>query len=242
MSVFHVFLAALASLMIGLSKTAVPGMALLFVPLFAQVFGPKPSVGIVLPLLIVGDIFAVYHFKRMAEWSHLLRLMPYVLIGMLPGIYFLNTIGSGVFKPFLGFLILAMLVLDYLRRRYNWTHIPHQWWFIAGTGFLAGFTTYIANMAGSVMALYLLSHDMPKRAFIGTTAWFFCMVNLIKFVLFRSQGMITSSTVKFNLYMAPFVIAGALLGVWLFPKIPQKLFNRLVLGLSAAAALHLIFF
>ena len=107
-------------------------------------------------------------------------------------------------------------------------------------GFLAGATTMMANAAGPVMTLYLLSMKMPKQKFIGTAAWFFFIVNWIKLPLMATEDMVTIDTIKINLIAFPAVVGGALAGIWLFKRIPQRLFNILALVLAAAAAIKLL--
>ena len=58
--------------------------------------------------------------------------------------------------------------------------VPDYWWFAAFLGFFGGFSTMVANAAGPIMALYLLSMRLPKNVFIGTGAWFFFIINLLK--------------------------------------------------------------
>ena len=230
---------AAAALMIGFTKTGLPGVSMLVVPLMATTFDARASVGIVLPLLIVGDVFAVSFYKRHAQWEHLRGLFFWVILGMIPAYFLLDGIGKSL-GPILGCLVLALLGLDYLRVKKGWEDMPHRWWFVAGVGFMAGFCTTIGNVAGPVMAIYLISRGLPKREFMGTAAWYFLCVNLIKVPVFASLDMITWDSLRIDLFAAPAVVVGALIGYVALPKIPQKVFNTAVLGLAAIAALNLV--
>jgi uncharacterized protein len=236
----HLILALFATSLIGFSKTGIPGLAMLFVPILAFVFGAKQSVGVLTPMLIMGDVFAVTFYRRHAQWSHLWGLFPFVFAGMIPGFFFLKYANNAMLKPTIGAIVLALLTLELLRARLGWKDAPHTWWFAAVMGFLAGFTTFVGNAAGPIMSLYLLSRGLPKEQFMGTGAWYFMIVNCTKIPFYRILGITTAGSLAFNLKAAPVIVVSALLGYWLLPRIPQGVFNKLVLFLSAGAAAYLI--
>ena len=231
-----------AALLVGLSKTGLPGVAIPAILLMTEAFSgnEKLSVGALLPVLLVGDLLAVRFYREHAEWKRLWRLFPYVAAGVLPGVAVLLMVADEQFKLILGWMVLALLLLDWCRQRFGWTGMPGQWWFAAGTGLLAGFGTTVGNAAGPVMTIYLVSQGLPKERFMGTWAWFFLIVNLGKVPIYATLGMITADTLAFDLIVIPMVVVGALLGRGAFEIIPQKLFNALVLILAALAALRMV--
>lgn len=245
-------LAFVAAFLVGFSKTGVVGLGVLIVPIMAGVFGAKPSVGVLLPMLIFADIFAVVYYRRHAQWGLLLRLLPWVLPGIVVGFFTLRAVTSEQLAPMLGILVLALITLNYFKeRRGKWLeeHLPKQWWFSALMGFLAGFTTTVGNAAGPIMIIYLLSMGLRKREFMGTGAWYYLIVNTLKIPVFAmvplpddpSRGLINASSLMFNLQAAPLIAAGALTGILVFNALPQKWFKRVVLGLALVAALRLTF-
>jgi hypothetical protein len=231
-----------AALLVGLSKTGIPGVGIPAIVFMTEAFSgsEKLSVGALLPVLLVGDAFAVGFYRRHAEWPRLWRLFPYVLAGMVPAVAVLLLVDDAHFKLVLGWIVLALLTLELGRQRFGWTTVPGRWWFVAGAGLLAGFGTTVGNAAGPVMGVYLISRGLSKEGFMGTWAWFFLIVNLVKVPIFAWLGMITPSTLAFDLVVFPTVVVGALLGKRLFRVIPQKLFNALVLILAALAALRMV--
>jgi uncharacterized membrane protein YfcA len=232
---------AAAALLVGLTKTAMPGLGMLIVVLMAMAFdNAKLSVGALLPLLICGDLFAVGYYRRHAQWKRIWPLLPWVALGMGLAALFLRWIPNHAFRPFLGGLVLALIVLDLLRRRMSWSRMPGHPAFGASIGVLAGFATTIGNAAGSIMIIYLLSHGLDKQRFIGTLAWYFLIVNAAKVPLFAALGMITPQTLLFDVFVIAFVASAALAGARLLPRIPQRVFNTAVLLLAAAAALKLL--
>ena len=118
--------------------------------------------------------------------------------------------------------------------------MPHRWWFTAATGLLAGFATLVANAAMPVMSIYLISQDFDKRQFIGTAAWFFLILNAGKVLPYCAMGMLTPSMLPHAATLAPVVILGALLGVYVLARIPQRFFNTLALALAGIAAVRLV--
>ncbi len=237
-----VFLAVAAASLMGFSKTALPAASILAVALMAAAFpdNAELSVGAMLPVLLVGDVFAVAWFRRHAQWDRLWGLFPYVVLGMAPAYFVLAWLEGNELRPVLGGLVLALAGLEAARRRFGWTTLPGRWWFTASAGVLAGFGTTVANAGGPVMNLYLLSRQSRKEEFIGTCAWFFFLLNLTKIVPFWSQGMLTRQTVPLGLWLSPAVLAGGLAGVWLLPRIAQQWFNTLIWALTAATAVWLI--
>jgi uncharacterized protein len=238
-------LAGTGALMIGFAKTGVPGTGILVVPIMALVFGARESVGIVTPMLIVGDIFAVAYYRRHAQWPQLWRLVPWIIPGIVVGcavwLALDNEEGAKMFAPLVGWIVMVMLLLDLLRKRMGWDNIPHQTWFTAATGVTGGATTYLANAAGPIMNLYFLSFGLPKQQFIGTAAWYFMIVNASKIPFYLYLGIVNRDSIGVNLAMAPLIAVGAVVGIVVFHHIPQKLFNSLVLVLAGVAALKLIF-
>jgi uncharacterized membrane protein YfcA len=231
-----------ASLLVGLSKTGIPGVAIPAIVCMTEAFSgnEKLSVGALLPILLVGDVFAVGFYRKHAEWKRLWGLFPYVAAGMAPGVLVLLWIDDEQFKLVLGWLILGLLALEAVRQRLGWEGLPGRWWFVAAAGLLAGFGTTVGNAAGPVMTIYLIGRGLPKERFMGTWAWFFLIVNLAKVPLFLALGMITPGTLGFDAVMVPTVVVGALVGKRLFLVIPQKVFNSLVLVLAAVAALRMV--
>lgn len=231
-----------AALLVGLSKTGVPGVAIPAVLLMTEAFSAseKTSVGALLPLLLVGDVFAVGYYRHHAQWKRLWRLLPYVGAGMVPGALVLAFVDDRQFKLVLGWMVLALLILEVCRQRFGWTEMAGRWWFVAGMGLLAGFGTTAGNTAGPAMTVYLISRGLPKEQFMGTWAWFFLVVNLAKAPVFVGLRMITPATLAFDAVVVAAVVVGALIGRRLFAIIPQKLFNWLVLVLAGVAALRLV--
>jgi len=235
-------LTALSGSIVGLSKTGLPGLGLIFVPLMALAFGAKVSTGVLLPMLSMGDVFAVSWYRRHADTKQLVRLLPPALVGLAAGVTVGATMPDLQFKKMLGVIVLVLLALMIWQElRKNKESVPTGWWFPVVAGLAAGFTTMVGNAAGPVMSLYLLAMRLPKNAFIGTSAWFFLIINLTKIplqILFWKNITLASFTI--DLLVLPAIALGAFVGLKITGKIPEKAFKILVLtmtGVSAAALL-----
>jgi uncharacterized membrane protein YfcA len=236
-------LAAAGAILIGMSKAGLAGLGVFAVAIFAMLFPQGfASSGIVLPMLICADIVAVSAYRRHAVWSHLWKLMPWVVVGILAGcglMWWLRE-HTALARRLIGATVLVMVTLHLLRRRAD-ANVPHTWWFAALTGFFAGVTTMMANAAGPVLVLYMLAVGLPKMEFIGTGAWFFLIVNLLKVPFSRGLSLITPETIHLNLTLAPVVIGGVFLGRVIVARVNQSAFESVVLALSAMAGARLLF-
>jgi uncharacterized membrane protein YfcA len=234
-------LLALCGLLVGMAKTGLSGVGLMVVPILANAFGGRPSVGLLLPMLILADVFAVTWYNRHAEWKHVLRLLPWALAGILVATLVGKSISDQTFNRLLAALVIGGIVLLVWRDlRSDKFHVPESRWFAAGLGLLGGFSTMIGNAAGPVMALYLLSMRLPKNVYIGTGAWFFFIVNLSKVPLHVwSWKTITLSSFLLDLLLIPAIAAGAFLGIWLVRLLPEKIFRIIVIVTTLLSALLL---
>lgn len=233
---------ALCSLLIGISKTGISGVGLMVVPILANAFGGRPSVGLLLPILIFADVFAVSHYNRHAEWKHVLRLIPWAIVGILLATWVGTYLSDSTFNILLAIMVIAgIAIILWQDLRKSAVKVPDHWSFAALLGLAGGFSTMMGNAAGPVMALYLLSMHLPKNTFIATGAWFFFMVNLSKVPLhIWSWKTITLESFTLNLLMIPAIALGAFLGIWLVKRIPEKYYRLLVIATTLLAAFLLI--
>lgn len=232
---------AAGAFFIGLSKTGVPGLGTLAILIVAYVIPAKASTGLILPMLIVGDVFAVAYYRRHAVWRHILRLSPFAAVGIIFGTYFLGKVNDRQLRLIIGSVVLILLAINWWRNRKGDLPIPTGWWFPAVMGLLAGVVTMMANAAGPIMMIYLLAMRLPKDAFIGTGAWYFMLLNLYKVPFSAGIGLINPGSIRINLMLAPMIVVGALIGILVAKRIPEKTFNGVVQWLAAFGAVKLMF-
>lgn len=246
-------LAGIAAFIMGVSKTCLPGAGTLGVPLLAIAVGGRQSVGVMLPLLVCGDLFALAWYRRHARWDLLLGLAKWVLIGVALGgltLYWSGKSGSAtnLSNLIIGGLVLVMLGVHLGRQRWGDLLVPSRPLFRRATGAAAGFATTVSNAAGPVTSLYLASAQIGRNEFLGTSAWFYFVFNLTKVPLFFALGMaepqaplINSHSLILDLWLLPAMVLGAVGGRWLLKAISERLFEDLVLWLAAIASCKLVY-
>ncbi len=235
-------LAVAGALCAGISKAGFNGIGLVSVIGFASIFGARDSTGIVLPLLIAADIGAVTIFKQHARWDYIRKTLPLAVVGIVIGTFIMMRLDNATFRPLLGGVILVLVAMQLVRLRWPTAFgtVPHTRVVAWLLGLLAGITTMIANAAGPVVALYYVAVELPKLEVVGTLAWFFFIVNLIKVPFSIWVGVIHGSSLLLDLILVPAVIAGLLGGRWLITRISQRAFDGVLLAFAAIAAARLI--
>jgi uncharacterized protein len=228
-------IAAISAWSIGVAKTGVPGVGVMAVPLFVLAVGDaRVSAAALLPILIVADLFGVAFYRRFASAEHILQLIPWVLAGLATGALVLGQ-PERTLRLLVGVILVIMLLLQFLRMKEIHLLPEGSRRLAAIYGFSAGFSTMVANAAGPVMGLYLLSRRLPREVFVGTGTWFFFFVNLAKAPVFAWHELFSQRTLLFDVFLLPAVVSGALSGRWLMQRIPQKTFEQIVLGLAVLA-------
>jgi uncharacterized membrane protein YfcA len=242
MSIGEWILAVVAALGVGIGKAGLSGMGMFHVLVFAFLFGARASTGVVLPLLLVGDVAAVRTFHEHARWDYVRRMLPPACLGVVLAAWVMRDLDETLYRPVIGWVTLILSILQLARMyRPDWFgNVPHAWWFAWTMGILAGAATMLANAAGPVFAVYLIAVGLPKMEFVGTSAWFFFIINLFKVPFSIALGLIRGPTLMLNLILAPAVLAGVLTGRWLLERIPQRLFEHMLLAFAVLAALRLI--
>lgn len=235
---------AVAALLIGLSRGGVAGLGILVAAVAANCIPAKAATGFVLPLLIVGDLVALKMFRGHFDRSHLLRLFPWTIAGLLIGWFTMGRIDDTQARMLIGALIVAMVAghVDSKRRgREAGDEMrPAPTWLAPLAGLLAGFTTLVANAAGPVMIVYLLAMRVPKLQFLGTSARFFLLLNLVKIPFMVQLGLVDGSSLASNALLVPLVLLGALIGRWLVHRIDQRRFELIAVVLTFVAGVKLL--
>lgn len=231
----------LTAFLVGFSKTGVGGVLMLVIPVLASAFGGKDSTGVLLPILLVGDVFAVWSYRKSIDGKKALAPLPWALIGLFIGAVVGRVIDDQVFVILIGVIILFCLgVLLYTEKMGKNAGLPTGTWFYVTAGILSGFATMIGNAAGPIFSVYLLALGLQKNDFMGTTALFFFIINSIKVPIqvFAWHNVDLQSFILAAV-MLPMVALGAALGLFVIKKINEKIFRYLIIGMTALSALRL---
>lgn len=239
-SVGNWMLILLAAFIIGLSKAGLKGIDMLNVTLMALVFGGKASTGIVLPLLCIADIGAVMYYHRHAQWKHFWKLLPWMAIGILIGVYTGKDLNEAVFRKTMALIIIITAMIMVIMELRKPDKIPIHKLFVAGTGLVSGFTTMLGNLAGAFSNIYFLAMRLPKNDFIGTAAWVFLVINLFKLpfqVWYWKNIAITS--LQTDLLLLPALVLGFWAGLKIVARIKDDSYRKVVIVLTLIGAIFI---
>jgi len=239
---YSFLVAVLSAFLLGIAKAGVKGIAALIVTGFAIVYGAKESTGILMPLLVCGDIFAVLYYKRYVKWIYILKLIPWMIFGVLIGVVIGNNISEKFFQYGMALIIIFSVSIMYYWDSKKNNKIPNNFIFAPSIGVLAGFSTMIGNLAGAFSNIYFLAMRLPKNEFIGTSAWLFFIINVFKipFHIFFWET-ITLKSLIISSKLVPFVIIGLLIGVFVVKKIKNENYRKLILILTAIGGIGILF-
>jgi uncharacterized membrane protein YfcA len=218
------------------------GTATLNVVLMAKIFGAKPSVGLVLPLLIVADFLGFLINRKGGSWRQILPMVPPAIAGVVLGWWLLDRIDNNMARVTIGWTILALLGFNLVlrRKRAELLELTRHRTFSWGMGFLSGTVTMLANAAGPVMTVFLLSQRLEKKEHLGVFCRFFLFINLFKLPFSQSAGIITGPSLLTNLVLLPGVLLGVFLGWQILKRIQQDAFEGILAWLTGFAAVWLI--
>lgn len=222
--------AGLAAFLLGLSKGGVPMIALLSVPLMSLFMDPALAAGLLLPLYIVADCYAVYLFRKAFSVRNLKILLPGAVAGIAAGFFSVSFVPSDAIKLLVAAIGFSYL-LDALRSRLAKHEVPAKpadvprgvFW-----GFLAGLTSYISHAGGPPFQAYVLPQRLDKMVYLGTTTIFFTVVNLLKLPPYLLAGQVTWDSVSQAAWLAPLALAGAWSGAAISRALPQRIFFLIV--------------
>lgn len=230
-------------MLIGIAKTALPGAATLAVATFAAVLPARESTAALLVLLLVGDLIAIWTYRRGADWGTLKRLVPAVLVGLVLGAIFLAWADDVVMRRTIGVILLVLTALTLLLMRRGTLSSDDALTNPKVRGFygaLGGFTTMAANSGGPVMTLYFLAARFNVLQFLATQAWFFFLVNVSKLPFSIGLGLLHANMLPMLAILAPIVILGAFIGRRIVSRMDKKLFDRIVIVLTILSSLYLL--
>jgi len=242
LSLIDIITIAAAAFILGLSKSGIKGISIIIVALMVLVFEAKASTGILLPMLIVGDIFAVIYYNRHAQWKYLIRLMPFMMAGVVIGTLVGDKMPEYAFRKSMAVVIFISVIMMFWWDRRKSKNVPQHISFAGIMGLTAGFTTMVGNLAGSFANIFFLAMRLPKDAFIGTTAWLFLMINLFKvpFHIF-SWGTINWQTIQVSMAFIPAIFLGLFFGVRILKRVNDELFRKFILFMTGVGAILIYF-
>ena len=193
-------------------------------------------------MLLAGDVTAVTAFHQHARWDYIRRMLPPACLGVMLAASVMRGLDDALYKPVIGWIILALPCCSCsgcgarpgsaaFRTRGCSPGAPGCW---------SGAATMLANAAGPIFALYTMSIALPKLEMVGTSAWFFLMINAFKVPFSLGLGLIHGQTLLLNLALVPVILVGVFSGRWVVRRLPQRAFEILMLAFAGVASMRLI--
>ena len=228
------------ALLVGVAKTALPGLATFVAAMFAAVLPARESTAVLLVLLMVGDLVAIWVYRRDADFRSLLRLAPPVIAGLALGAAFLAWADNTTMRRAIGVILLALTALTLWNMWRGLDDAAQGASARIGYGALGGFTTMAANAGGPVMTLYFLAARFDMIRFLGTQAWFFFLINVTKLPFSLGLGLLGGEMLVPLLVLAPVVLLGTWLGRVMIRRIDETWFTRAIIALTIVSSLYLL--
>lgn len=231
-----------AALLVGLAKGGLGGAPVALVaPLLSTTMPVSQAVGLILPLLIIADMFALRAYWRKWDIDIVRLMLPMAVVGIVMGIALLTILPDGVLRVLLGIFTLVAagykLASDSLT---SLTYVPHRW-HGRFAGWASGFASALANAGGPPFTAYLLLQKVSPTTFVGTMTLFFAVINLLKLPGFLTVNVLDVQQLLGIAWVIPLIPVGVWLGKRLITWLPPLVFERLMLALLAWAGLSLLF-
>lgn len=232
----------LAGLWVGLTKGGVGGpiTGAVLLPLLVQAMSFQEAVGVMLPLLMFGDLFAMRAYWRRWDMHHIRLLLPSAVAGVLAGVVLLTTLPEVILWRLLGVITLGIIGYKILSDRLRaLSYTPRDWhgW-LAGVS--SGFVSALANNGGPPVTAYLLLNRPQPLVFIGTITLFFTAVNLMKLPLYLATSVIDLDLLLSVALIFPVIPFGVWAGRWIVERIDQRVFEWLMIVLLVIASVILL--
>lgn len=224
---FFYMIAIPAVLIIGISKGGFAGsLGILGVPLITLAIPPVQAAAIILPILCVMDIFGLLAYRRRADWLNLYYLLPGAVFGIFVGYLLFNYLSTDVIKILLGLICIVFTLNHYFRKRPSdyktGPSLPKgSFW-----GSIAGFTSFVAHAGGPPLQFYMLPQKIDKTLFVGTSVWFFFVINYVKLVPYGLLGQFSMENLGTSLVLLPLAPVGIWLGIKAHNLVPEIIFYR----------------
>ena len=199
---------------------------MLGVPLMTLVISPVQAAGILLPLLIAMDVFALWTYRGVYHALNLKILIPAAIIGIFIGWLTAAYVSEAHVRLIVG-VVALLFTLDYWVGWRGQTQPAPQVTKGGFWGAVAGFTSFVSHAGGPPLQMYLLPQRLEPRLFVGTGVIFFTVVNWIKVIPYAALGQLDTTNLATSLVLAPLAPLSIFAGAWLVKVLDMDLFYRL---------------
>jgi uncharacterized membrane protein YfcA len=219
--------AVFAMILIGISKAGFGGgVGAIATPLMALTISVADAAAILLPILIVADIFSLRHYWNVYDRNSLKLMLPGALVGILLGAIFFGYFSDNerTLKFILGVVSLIFVAYQLARS------------LIMG----ALLKSTLAHAGGPPATIYLLPQQLPRNIFVGTSVIFFFTLNIVKLIPYSMLGLLRVGNITTILILAPITFLGVQLGVWLNRRFNDRYFTIVIYALLLLTGFELV--
>lgn len=239
----YILIVIIVCMIIGLSKGGLsPALAVIAAPLLALIMPVKQSLSLTLPLLLIGDAFALYSYWNKWDWRYIRLLLPAAIVGILVGAFILASLPDDAIRKLVGAIVLLFVIYKLIEPRLkNLKYQPRAWHGVVA-GWVAGAGSMVANVGGPPFSIYmLLQGNVSPIIFTGTATLFFAVVNALKLPFLQLANIFDVQDLLANAWALPFIPIGVLLGRYMVQRIDRRTFDYLMLGALVISAGVLLF-
>ena len=231
---------AILGLMIGLAKGGFGGLGALLTPILSLVLPVSSAVGVLLPMLIVGDVFAIYMYWKEWDLALVKRMLPAGTAGALVGTFLLSFVSPNGLRIALGIFVLLSVAYKFLSDRIQAIRYQPRLWHAPAAGLLSGVASGMFNSGGPPFNSYLLLQKLQARPFISTTAIFFALLNLIKVPGFLYTGVLDPHVLLSLWWVFPFIPVGIWIARMTLTRLSPAAFEWIIIILLIFSSLWLL--
>ena len=229
-----------AVILVGLSKGGLAGaLAILGVPMMSLVIPPIQAAGILLPILIAMDLFALWAYRHDWDSRNLIFLLPPAVIGIAIGWFMAEQVSDAHVRLIVG-IVALFFCLDYWLNTHSGPARDADPLRGGLWGSLAGFTSFVSHAGGPPVQIYLLPQRMSPRLYVGTSVVFFWVVNWIKVIPYAALGQFGTENLATSLVLAPLAPLSIFAAVKLIDWLESALYYTITYLLLFAISLKLI--
>jgi len=236
---------ALAVILVGLSKGGFGGLTVLAVPIMALIMPPTQAAALMLPIMIVMDVFTLHAYRKFWRADLLKLLIPAAIVGIGAGWALADNVSDDAVRVSVGLIAIVFSIYSAGRLLRGTEEVTPRWahnrWIGRLAAAVSGFTSFFAHAGGPPYRAYVLPHKLENRVFAGTSAIFFATANAVKLIPYAALGQLGTANLSTSLYLIPFAPIGVWLGVWGVKRMPMQLFYKIIYSLVFIVGVKLLY-
>lgn len=239
-TIYVAIVIAFLGLMIGFAKGGFGGLGVLLTPILALVLPVTLAVGVLLPMLMVGDVFALSMYWKEWDTDLVKRMLPAGIVGAILGTFLLSWLSPDHLRIILGIFVLLVVAYKLTSDRIERIRYQQRPWHAPVAGFLAGIASGMFNSGGPAFNSYLLLKNVRARPFIATAAIYFAILNLVKIPGFFLTGVLDLPLLLSVWWVFPFIPVGIWVARLTLTRVSPQAFEWIIVVLLIFSSLWLL--